>query len=349
MRLDLSKPPWRGTIGARSVLALAAALSFSSALPTAARAEERPALRVLLVIDKPNDPLMARIQAEIAALGLTVVSSSASGPLEISAREQRAVAAVRTLPSRKGVELWMADVTTGRTLTRQLIVDERPEGPDQTLVALQTAEILRTGLFPEANKAAPGSTSAPAAPSLPLVASAAPTQTEETRIRAGIGGLYSLGGVDTALQAWLSLQRRWRRSLDIALTLSGPIVRGSISGPEGRSLVGAYMAGIELGSSFLKDDPRWLLIGGLGGGIANLRTEGRSSQPLEQTSSSASTGIGYARVEFGLKLSTSARLGIAGTAGTTFAPVTIRFAGNQAGTWGSLLLALFAQFGMDWD
>ncbi len=349
MRRDRSKPPWRGFVGARSVLVLAAALSIASAIPVAARAEEPQALRVLLIIDRPNDPLMARIQAEIVALGLTVVSSSASGPLEISAREQRAVAAVRELPSHKGVELWMADVTTGRTLTRQLIVDEQPEGPDQTLVAMQTAEVLRTGLFPKANKAVSGSASAPATPSPPITTPAAPAPTEETRVRAGIGGLYSLGGADTALQAWLSLQRRWRHRLHIALTLSGPIVRGSISGPEGRSLVGAYLAGAELRFSFLKDDPHWLLTGGLGGGVADLRTEGRSNQPLEQATSSAFTGVGYALVELGLKLSTSARLGIAGTAGTTFAPVTIRFAGNHAGTWGSLLLAMFMQLGMDWE
>jgi hypothetical protein len=340
----LPKTLRRGTIGAR--LALAVVLSVASAIPAATHAEERPVERVLLVIDKANDPLMARIQAEIVALGLMVVVSAASGPLEISAREQRAVAAVRLLPSHKGVELWMADVTTGRTLTRQLVVDERPEGPDATLVALQTAEILRTGLFPKTNHVEP-----PPAPALvvPIKAPASPTQTGETGVRAGIGGLYSPGGVDTALQAWLSLQRQWRHALGVALTLSGPIVRGSISGPEGRSLVGAYLAGVELCSSFPPHDSRWLLSGGLGGGIAYLHTQGRSSQPLVQASSGAVAGIGYARVELGLKLSTWARLGLAGTVGTTFTSVKIRFAGNQAGTWGSLLLASLVQLGIDWE
>jgi len=291
---------------------------------------------------------MARIQAEISAQGLTVVIGGGIGPLETSAREQHAVAAVRVLPSRKGVELWMADVTTGRTLTRQLVEDERPDGPDHTLVAMQTAEILRTGLFPKSNKDAPAPE--PEAPRTAYrVAPPPPPQPEEARVRAGIGGLYSLGGVDTALQAWLSLQRNWRRTLGIALTLSGPVVRGSISGPEGRALIGAYLAGVELCSNFTEPDSRRFLTGGLGGGIVNLRTEGQSAQPLEHGSTSALTGFGYARVEFGLKLSTWARLGIASTAGTTFAPVTIRFAGNQAGTWGSLILASFLQLGVDWE
>ena len=184
---------------------------------------------------------------------------------------------------------------------------------------------------------------------LPLAAPALPPQTEKTRVRAGIGGLYSLGGVDTSVQAWLSLQRRWRHGLGVAFSLSAPVLRGSLSGPEGRSLVGAYLAGIELCSSFLDDDSRWFLAGSLGGGVVNLRTEGQSTRPLEQASSSALTGVGYARVEVGLRLSTWARLGIAGAAGTTFTPVTIRFAGNQAGTWGSLLVAAFLQLGVDWE
>ena len=324
------------------------ALSIAITGPAAARAEGRPALRVLLVLERVSDPLMARIQAEIAALGLTVVIGGANGPLENSAREQRAVAAVRVLPSRRGVELWMADVTTGRTLTRQLVEDERPDGPDHTLVAMQTAEILRTGLFPKTDKPVPEA--APAAPvTTAQAAPAPPPQTGEWRLRDGVGGLYSLGGVDTAMQDWLTLQRWWRRDLGVALSFSLPILRGSLAGPEGRSLVGAYLGAVEICTSFLEDDSRWLLTGGLGGGVLMLRTEGQIKQPFEQGSASAITGLGYARVELGLKLSKWVRLGIATTAGTTILPVTIRFAGNQAGTWGGLILASFLQLGVDWE
>ena len=50
------------------------------------------------------------------------------------------------IASRKGVEVWIADQPTGRSLMRQLIVDERPS-PNEGLVALQTAELLRTTLL----------------------------------------------------------------------------------------------------------------------------------------------------------------------------------------------------------
>lgn len=315
---------------------------MASASLAAEEAESRPTLRVLLVIDRANDPLMARIQAEIAALGLIVLSGNATGPLETSAREQRAVAAVRVLPSRKGVEVWMADATTGRTLTRQLVVDERTAGPDHTLVALQTAELLRTGLFPKANKPAP-----PVAP-VQVVPAPPPARTGEWRLRNGLGALYSRGGVDTTMQDWLTIQRWWRHDFGMALSASLPIVRGSISGPEGHSLVSPYLGTLELCTSFLQVDSRWLLTGGLGTGLVMLRTEGRSAQPLQPTSASAISGLGYARVELALKLTKWVNLGITGAAGTTLLPVTIRFAGNQAGTWGSLILASFLQLGVDW-
>jgi len=339
------KRPWCGTIGARHVLALVLALSTTTTGPAVVRAEGQPALRVLLILDRINDPLMARIQAEITALGLIVVIGGASGPLETSAREQRAVAAVRVLPSRRGVELWMADVTTGRTLTRQMVEDEQPDGPDHTLVAMQTAELLRTSLFPKpANPAAPLATALAAAEPAP----AQPPRTDQWRIRDGIGGLYSLGGVDTATQNWLTMQRWWHHDLGGALTFSLPMIRSSISGPEGRSLVGAYWGALELFTNFLEDDSRWSLTGGLGGGIVYLHTTGQSTQPLAQATAGAWTGLGYARIELALKLSKWLSLGITSSAGTTFAPVTIRFAGNQAGTWGSLLLSSFLQLGVDW-
>ena len=239
----------------------------------------------------------------------------------------------------------MADATTGRTLTRQLVVDERPDGPDQTLVALQTAEILRTGLFPKEDKPAPS----PATPGETVAAAPVlPPRADEWRIRNGIGGLYSLGGVDTTMQDWLMLQRWWRHDLGVSFSFSLPILRGSISGPEGRSLVGAYLGAVELCTSFLADDSLWRLTGGLGGGMVYLRTTGQSTPPLEHGTAGAFTGIGYARVDLAWKLSKWANLGITGATGTTLVPVKIRFAGNQAGTWGSLLLTMLLQIGVDW-
>jgi hypothetical protein len=313
----------------------------------AAPVENRPELRVLLVVDRPNDPFIERIRAEVVALGLSVVTRGPVGPLEADARAQQAVAAIRVLASRKGVEVWMADVTTGRTLARQLIVDERPQGPDQTLIALQTSEILRTSLFPEASKPRPSPS--PPQPPPQVIVVAAPRGPEGV-VQAGLGALYSSGGAGTALQVWVSLARRWRNGIGLALDVSGPVVHGSISGLEGSSAVGGCLLGAELFVNFPPRESRWFFTSGVGGGIVDVWAKAETrTPPLQATSSSKVTGIGYARVETGWKPASWSRLGLAGVAGTTFEHVTIRFAGNQAGTWGGLILAAFLQFGVEWE
>ena len=226
-----SNRPWGISTGPSFVLALAVAVFVSIASLPSAFAQARTGLKVLLIIERTNDPLMARIQAEISAQGLTVVTSGPTGPLENSARQQQAVAAVRALPSRNGVEVWMADATTGRTLTRQMVVDERPEGPDYTLVAMQTAELLRTGLFPKKEKAE-------APPATPVVMTVTatpetPARTGEWRFQGGLGGLNSLGGVDTAMQSWLTAQRWWRRDLGVGLAF--PLRRSPAAARAGSS------------------------------------------------------------------------------------------------------------------
>lgn len=322
-------------------------------LATAVPAENHADAKVLLIVDRPNDPFIERIRAEIAALGLTVFTRGPSGPLEADARAQHAAAAIRILPSRKGVEVWMADATSGRTLTRQLVVDEAPQGPDQSLIALQTAEILRTGLFPPPPpKPAPAPPPPPPPPKPaepPAVIIPAPRVGSEASVQLGLGALYSPGGAGAALQVWLTLEQRWRRGFGIALDASGPVLPASMTGPEGKSDVGALSAGLRLFARFPANDSSWFLTAGLGGGVLNLRTHGHADPPLIEASRSVVVGHGYARVDSGWRPAPWAKLGLAVLAGSTFDPVTIRFADNKAGTWGTVFLASFLQFGIEWD
>jgi hypothetical protein len=336
------KQPSSGPARVRHVLTSMVLLCSVLASPAAAAPiENHPELKVLLVLDRPSDPLMERIRAEIAALGLAVISRSPSGPLEADARAQHAVAAIRVLPSRKGVELWMADVTTGRTLARQLIVDEQAQGPDHTLIALQTAEILRTSLFPQPKKPPP--------PPPPPVVVEVVRPGPKASVEAGLGTLYSPGGAGAAFQTWLSVKKRWRSGFGVALDGSVPILRGSVSGIEGSAKVGGYLLCAGLFASFPTRESRWFLTTGISGGIIDVRANGEATWPLQPASSSVVTGAGYARVEAGWKPSSWSKLGFAGLAGTTFEHVTIRFAGNQAGTWGGIIFATFLQFGVEWE
>jgi hypothetical protein len=358
MRRFPTGPPNRSTrsIAARFFLAGIALLVFIPTSLSAQPVETKPERRVLLIVDKPNDPFIQRIRAEISALGLSVVMRPYVGPLEVDARAQRAVAAIRVLPSRNGVEVWMADETSGRSLLRQLIVDEKPEGPDQTLIALQTAELLRTSLFPKIEGTMTSTGTEPARKDQAVSASVTdrPTSIEthasaKTGVQAGFGILHSFGGTGSALQVWLSLRHSLGKRIGVALVLSGPVHRANVRGLEGSADVGVVLVGGEIFTRFEKPGLNLYLTTGLGAAVARVSAEGHTQTPLMEATSNTITSAGYARLDAGWQPSRWLRLGLAALAGAAFSPVTVRFAGNEASTWGWPVLSSFLFTELDWN
>jgi len=325
-------------------MALLAALMLRLPSPAAAAKlpDEPQHRRVLLLTDSAADPLMERIRAEVLALGLEVVVRRAEGTIDARARAEHAVAAIRMLPARNGVEVWTADETAGRPLLRQAVVDDKPGGPDRTLIALQTAEVLRTSLFPRP----------PPEPAPVIIQVApAPSRASEAGVTAGAGLLYGFGGASPAWQAWLSLHRLWTEHLGVALDVSAPLHRGTMSGPEGTADVGAVTAGAAVLARFASDSGRSFASAGVGAAFVSLVATGHptaNTAPLVGGSTATYTGLAYLRAELGRKVSRWAVLGVSGVAGSTVARIPVRFAGNGAGSWGVPVLGL-ALFGeLDW-
>jgi hypothetical protein len=314
---------------------------------------EAPERRVLLLTDKPGDPFIDRIRAEVAGLGLAVLVRNSAGSLEDEARAEHAVAAIRVLPSLKGVEVWMADETSGRSLLRQLIVDERPGGPDQGLIALQTTELLRTSLFPkQANPLAQPAEPA-ALPGAQPVAAAhaaatpAPSRMAETGIQAGFGTIYSPGGAGPAMQGWLELHQFWSPRLGLALDFSFPLGGSTVSAVEGSSRVGTYLGGIEF---LVRSRPQhsYYANAGIAASVAWIVAHGQEARaPLKDASSSAVVGAAYLRASAGWSGSFY-KIGVLGLAGGTMKRIAIRFAGNDAADWGWPFLAAFLTAELDW-
>ncbi len=340
----------------------AALLTLPSAVAASATTavEERPARRVLLLADKPGDLFVERIKAEIEGLGLTVVVRAPSGPLEEDARSQQAIAAIRPLPARNGVEVWMADETSGRSLLRQVIIDESPDGPDQSLIALQTAELLRTSLFPKtpethtqnppASPPSPAAESPTAAPAGPRATSATAetARTAEMGAQAGVGTLLSPGGPGPELHIWLSLHRFFGRRFGLAADIALPVVRSTLDGPEGRAKIGTAMAGLAFLSRLRLPPTSWFLNAGLGAAILHVGVDGEAVQTLMSSSTGVLTGAGYARVDGGYAPADWLRLGLHVLGGVSLDRVHFQFAGNDAGVWGRAFAAaaLFAE--LDW-
>jgi hypothetical protein len=330
------------------VVAIAAAAGIAlpgAALAAPAQPDERR--RVLLVVDDPADPFIGRIRSEVSLLGVEVVVRAPQGSIEASARSEHAVAAIRMLPSRRGVEVWMADEISGRSLIRQVVVDETPQGPNENLIALQTAELLRTGLFPRPTPPAAHPVDAP-----PVTATtASPGASGERQLVSSVGLLYGGGDAGLAWQAGLAVQHFWNDRFGFAISLSAPLHRGTMSGPEGTADVGAVTIGPEALARFEPAHGRLFVTTGLGAALVYVLATGhpreQASVQLMSSDSTTYAGLGYARLTLGWKLWRRVNVGLNVVAGTTIGRVQVRFAGSAAGEWGMPLLgaALFAGVG----
>ena len=317
-----------------------------AAAPTRALAQPLAApshRRILMLLDRPGDPFMGRIRAEIESLGLEVLSRAPAGSLDQDARAEHAVAAIRMLPSRKGVEVWMADETSGRSLLRQLIVDETSGGPDQNLIALQTAELFRTSFFPKSPTKAEVTVTHISAPPPPSPVVPQPPS-YETSVQGRFGTLYSAGGVSSWLQVWLSLQLLWARHLGVSLDVAFPVSRGEVSGFEGTSQIRATMVGGSLVARLPAERQHLFLDGGLGAAYVSLSGTGQSRQPppagqIASFSRSVSTCLVYLRLDGIWRPVSWLGVGATGILGASTGRVHIDFAGNRAANWGLPVLS----------
>jgi len=341
-----SAPPTtrKGSTNRRLRLVLTVFALGTAGSPARLGAQTQPTTdgrRVLIVTSVPGDPFLGKVRAEISSLGLEVVVRAPQGSIEASARAAHAVAAVRMLPSRKGIEVWMADATSGRSLLRQTIVDEEPGGPNQDVVALQTAELLRTSLFPHPPPKPPAAPLRPAPPVVVHVLAPPVPAAGENGVRAAFGLLHGAGGASAAWQAGLAYRYLWDRTLGVALTVSVPVLRGVVQGTEGSADVGAFAAGGELLAHFEPGGGRLRVTPGLGTALVAVWASGQPNPAASQLVSSSAIGytaLGYVCVALDAKVSSWFRLGASALGGATTSRVRVRFAGNDAGAWGTPVL-----------
>jgi hypothetical protein len=327
----------------------------------AVAAEAPSPIRVLLVIDQSDDPFAERIRAELVSLGLEVVTAEpwrTGEPVESldgAARAAGAAAAVRMVHSRRGVEIWTADQPTGRSLLRQLIVDESPRDPNQGLIALQTAELLRTSLLANNAPRSAGPSKLAARPDGPPAAgppaiAATPSRAEPATagVQAALGAMYSAGAGDAAMQAWLSLHRLIFGRVGLAIDVTLPIHTSTVSGPEGSARLGVLMGGVAAVTSMENLPVGLYATVGAGVGVARITADGDAIQPLISHDKTAVTPVLYGRGDAGIEATRWLRFGLRAVAGLATSNVTLRFAGNDAGTWGRPFLAAFLMTELTW-
>ena len=247
------------------------------------------------------------------------------------------------IPSRKGVEVWMANQPTGRSLLRQLIVDERAGAPNEGLVALQTAELLRTTLLSHSEALSPSvsvsGTRNAQAPAQPPMPPPPPPPPPTAGVQAAVGALYSPGNHDPAIQAWVTISRIVRRPFGLALDVSAPLRASTVRGPEGSATVGALLAGITAFAHYDRPGSGLYATAAVGAAAIRISSEGTVSDPFVASKQTALAGAVYARGDGGFEVARWLRFGLRAVAGAVPAGVSVKFAGNEAAVWGRPFLA----------
>ena len=336
---------------ARAALAFTVVCAALARLDAAAVAAA-PRLRVVIVIDESDDPFAERIRAEVSALGLEVVvvepwrTGEAVESLDAAGRASQAAAAIRMVPSRKGVEVWVANQPTGRSLLRQLIVDENPGVPNEGLVALQTAELLRTTLLSRSDlPPAPPRTPPPDQPPPPPAAPPAPPT---VGVQAAAGMLYSPGAGNAAMQLWMTAGYVVARPFGVAVDVSAPLGSTTIDGPEGSARVRSWLVGATLFVRRDRPESRLYAIAAAGAGVIHQSADATPNAPLLARSASTNAATIYGRLDGGVAATRWLRVGLRGAAGVVPQGVAIRFAGNEAALWGRPFLVGLLVVDLSW-
>lgn len=154
----------KGRAGARlrvvTTLLLATALLGSPGARAIAAPKGQPSTKVVLFTPAGSDPLVARLEAELLAVGIAVqkVVTPVDGQVETAVSRAIAAgasAAIRVIPRARGVDVWTGD-TTARMSRRRSVASE---SSDLSVIALRTVEFLRATLLDV--KQSPSATAVP--------------------------------------------------------------------------------------------------------------------------------------------------------------------------------------------
>jgi len=257
----------------RSSTLLLGAAWLAVALPV--RAEPVRAL----VLGPASAPVIARIEDELAALGVTYSFEEwgelpTRGVVRNLADARGASVVIAVSPEGMALEVWAEDPATGRLEGRSIVAPPGDPEDSARIAALQTAEVLRIhlrGLQPvaPAGSLVGSGTAAPASADLPA----------RWWVRAAGGLLWAPGGLDPTASLVVELQWLARVDLSVGLSAAFPLTAARATGPEGFADVRPWLAFAEA---------RWRPLGGVGWfqpdlglalGIAVVTMEGTAEAP----------------------------------------------------------------------
>jgi hypothetical protein len=331
------------------IFAGATLLAAASFAPRA-RADEAPAeaSATIAVLCAPGDRFGLRLVAELESLGFrAVVLDPATEPasraaLEASARGAGAIAAIRAVPSERGVEVWIADRVTGKTVLRDLANDRGTPELDDAL-ALRVVELLRASLL-EIALPTPSRGEVPATieirekMSVPERITAAPRSPPRLRLSLAPGLLLSPGGFGGAASLALGLDWMPSDHLGLCALAAIPLTSARIEGTQGSADLTVLLAGGGARFLFASRESAWSPSLDLGLLAVSLHSAGTANPGFLATSPSAVTAAPFARLGLAFAPIPTLRLRADVLAGLVARGVSIQFDAHELAAWGQPLV-----------
>lgn len=313
-----------------------------------AGAEEAP--RIAVIHDAAADErTIARLRGELSTLGLRVVEvplapSEGASSLDDAARRVDAFAAVRVVPAQSGVEVWVADRVTGKTLLRELVVGPGDAADD--IVALQAVELLRASLAELGLSTTRHGDVAPSAAVRKIAPVPAPPSPPEHRLTIQIGPAMTLspGGFGTTGSGFVGVRFRAVRTFGVGAWTLLPILSASVDRPEGGANLSPLAAGADVAWWILEPPRPWQL--SVAGGVAGVRLgiDGHANPPRTGKSDPVTVALPFGRLSLRRSLGQRYGLGLDAFVGVAAPAPVVRFEGRQVAHWGRPMTALALSF-----
>jgi hypothetical protein len=313
--------------------ALAAGLAIAMLLAAgSARAD-----RVLVVEDAEMKRFGARLRAELRAVGfdVEVVDAPAGEPtrasLEDAGRAAGVVAALRLRASRTGVEVWVMDRVTSKTVLREVVLSN---GDDESAVALGAIELLRASLLEvEEPQFTPREV-----PPTPAVLRLAPRRNEPPpkRLSLGLGPALAVspGGLGATAQIDVWLRARFGDHAEGAIRLLAPTIPATVEAREGRATVALASAAFAADAVLLPPTSAFRVRVGAGVGALWAHMEGTATGGFVGRADDIVSVLSFVHGGVTYALSTNARVFGDLTVGIADPRPTVAFADRKVAAWG---------------
>lgn len=324
---------------------------------TPAPAPAQDASSLFAVVAAPEDRFGQRVLAELLSLGFQSVRLDppaepvSRASLEVAARAAGALAAIRAAPSARGVEVWIADRVTGKTVLRELPID--PAAPDpESALAIRAVELLRASLL-EASLPAPPPGEVPVPPAvrakLALPPPPAPPPPPPTlRVAVSLGMLASPGGF--APSAALHLGLTWMPFEHVGVTAfaSLPLSRPRVENAVGSTDLAAFLGGGGARFLFTGRASAWAPSVDVGLTAIAVQLTGSANEGYAAGDAGASTAAPYLRagVAFAAHSMLRVRADVLFTA--IFQGASVQLAGQEAATFGAPIVVASAGVDFGW-